>query len=59
MKQSYMLDFQNREEHAADRHHGPPTAGESCESSESKRFIPSVGEQAKLIDTLINGTDRE
>ncbi len=30
-------------EHTADGHHGPPqyTAGESCESSESKQFIPS------------------
>ncbi len=36
-------------EHTADGHHGPPqhTAGESCESSESKQFIPSVEEQAK------------
>ncbi len=32
-----------------DGHHGPPqyTAGESCESSESQQFIPSVEEQAK------------
>ncbi len=31
-------------EHTADGHHGPPqhTAGESCESSESQQFIPSV-----------------
>ncbi len=36
-------------EHTADGHHGPPqhTAGESCESSESQQFIPSVEEQAK------------
>ncbi len=36
-------------EHTADGHHGPPqhTAGESCESSESKQFIPSVEEQAE------------
>ncbi len=36
-------------EHAADGHHGPPqhTAGESCESSESQQFIPSVEEQAE------------
>ncbi len=36
-------------EHTADRHHGPPqhTAGESCESSDSQRFIQSVGEQAE------------
>ncbi len=36
-------------EHTADRHHGPPqhTAGESCESSESQHFIPSVKEQAE------------
>ncbi len=36
-------------EHTADRHHGPPqyTAGESCESSESQQFIPSVEEQAE------------
>ncbi len=35
-------------EHTADGHHGPPqhTAGESCESSESQQFIPSV-EQAE------------
>ncbi len=45
-------------EHTADGHHGPPqhTAGESCESSESKQFIPSV---EKLIDGLIDGTNRE
>ncbi len=32
-----------------DGHHGPPqhTAGESCESSESQQFIPSVEEQAE------------
>ncbi len=48
-------------EHTADGHHGPPqhTAGESCESSESQQFIPSVEEQAKLIDGLIDGTNRE
>ncbi len=36
-------------EHTADGHHGPPqhTAGESCESSESQQFIPSVEEQAE------------
>ncbi len=36
-------------EHTADGHHGPPqhTAGESCESSESKQFIPSVEEQVE------------
>ncbi len=36
-------------EHTADDHLGPPqhTAGESCESSESQQFIPSVEEQAK------------
>ncbi len=36
-------------EHTADGHHRPPqhTAGESCESSESKQFIPSVEEQAE------------
>ncbi len=36
-------------EHTADRHHGPPehSASESCESSESQQFIPSVEEQAK------------
>ncbi len=36
-------------EHTADSHHGPPqhTAGESCESSESQQFIPSVEEQAE------------
>ncbi len=35
-------------EHKGYRHHGPPqhTAGESCESSESQQFIPSVEEQA-------------
>ncbi len=33
----------------ADGHHRPPqhTAGESCESSESQQFIPSVEEQAE------------
>ncbi len=43
-------------EHTADGHHGPPqhTAGESCESSESQQFIPSVEEQE-----LIDGTNRE
>ncbi len=42
-------------------HHGPPhhTAGESCESNESQQFIPSVEEQAKLIDRLIGGRNRE
>ncbi len=37
-------------EHTADHHHGPPqhTAGESCESSESKQFIPSVKRQAEI-----------
>ncbi len=37
-------------EHTADRHHGPPqrTAGESCESSESQQFKPSVEEQAEM-----------
>ncbi len=36
-------------EHTADGHHRPPqhTAGESCESSESQQFIPSVEEQAE------------
>ncbi len=36
-------------EHTADGHHGPPqhTAGESCESSESQQFIPSVEEQVE------------
>ncbi len=36
-------------EHTADGHHGAPqhTAGESCESSDSKQFIPSVEEQAE------------
>ncbi len=36
-------------EHTADGHHGPHqhTAGESCESSESQQFIPSVEEQAE------------
>ncbi len=36
-------------EHTADGHHGPPQhpAGESCESSESQQFIPSVEEQAE------------
>ncbi len=36
-------------EHTADGHHGPPqhTAGESCESTESQQFIPSVEEQAE------------
>ncbi len=36
-------------EHTADGHHGPPqhTASESCESSESQQFIPSVEEQAE------------
>jgi hypothetical protein len=36
-------------EHIADGHHGPPqhTAGESCESSESQQFIPSVEEQTE------------
>ncbi len=36
-------------EHTADGHHGRPqhTAGESCDSSESQQFIPSVEEQAE------------
>ncbi len=36
-------------EHTADCHHGPPqhTTSESCESSESQQFIPSVEEQAE------------
>ncbi len=36
-------------ENTADGHHGPPqhTAGESCESSESQQFIPSVEEQVE------------
>ncbi len=43
-------------EHTADGHHRPPqhTAGESresCESSESQQFIPSVEEQAKNWST--------
>ncbi len=39
----------NIQQHTAHGHHGPPqhTAGESCESSESKQFIPSVEEQAE------------
>ncbi len=41
--------FLKQTEHTADGHHGPPqyTAGESCESSESKQFIPSVEEQVE------------
>ncbi len=49
-------------EHTADGHHGPPqhTAGESCESSESQQFIPSLYQNGYMeIKSIINSQTAE
>ncbi len=49
LKTKLFAGLPKQTEHTADGHHGPPqhTAGESCDSSESQQFIPSVEEQAE------------